>query len=247
MRYWNKFTDEHVMVYVSMHGGNWMVGVIARSIDSGELNSRRPDFRSRAAREMEDGAVGLQLGGPGWNATRKIEVAVDKAERQLAENAVDRWKHVHARRHQLLHRRLRHSRCAHVSREELRPTRAALHRVGAARDRRARCQSRACMPTLQTPRCARSPARRAEADEALLRPGRVRHGWRERNRLRAGAESFRAWGRQCGSSWWIGTATIWTKSAQRSQGATTCISCTGGRGRQGRDATRGGRGAPTFR
>ena len=37
MRYWNKFVDEHVMEYVSMHGWHRMVSVIARSIASGEF------------------------------------------------------------------------------------------------------------------------------------------------------------------------------------------------------------------
>ena len=34
MRYWNKFVDEQVMNYVSMHGWHRMVGVIARKIES---------------------------------------------------------------------------------------------------------------------------------------------------------------------------------------------------------------------
>jgi glutathione S-transferase len=37
MRYWNKFVDEHVMNFVSMHGWHRMVGIIARNIDSGEF------------------------------------------------------------------------------------------------------------------------------------------------------------------------------------------------------------------
>src|SRR5437867_13351858 len=37
VRYWNKFVDENVMNYVSMHGWHRMVGVIARSIDTGDF------------------------------------------------------------------------------------------------------------------------------------------------------------------------------------------------------------------
>ena len=37
MRYWNKFVDEHVMNYVSMHGWHRMVGIIARKIEGGEF------------------------------------------------------------------------------------------------------------------------------------------------------------------------------------------------------------------
>ena len=37
MRYWNKFVDEHVMNFVSMHGWHRMVGIIARNIESGEF------------------------------------------------------------------------------------------------------------------------------------------------------------------------------------------------------------------
>jgi glutathione S-transferase len=35
MRFWNKFVDEHVMNFVSMHGWHRMIGVLARSIESG--------------------------------------------------------------------------------------------------------------------------------------------------------------------------------------------------------------------
>src|SRR5881392_3216841 len=35
MRYWNKFVDEQVMNYTSMHGWHRMVGVIARNIELG--------------------------------------------------------------------------------------------------------------------------------------------------------------------------------------------------------------------
>lgn len=50
MRFWNKFVDEHVMNYVSMHGWHRMVGIIARSIDAGEfekLVARIPLYEQR--------------------------------------------------------------------------------------------------------------------------------------------------------------------------------------------------------
>src|SRR5256884_4278877 len=37
VRYWNKFCDEQVMNYVSIHGWHRMVSIIARSIESGEF------------------------------------------------------------------------------------------------------------------------------------------------------------------------------------------------------------------
>jgi len=86
MRYWNKFCDEHVMNYVSIHGWHRMVGVIARSIESGEferLVARIPLFEQREKwRVARSGFSEADLA----NATRKIEVAVDKVEQQLAES-----------------------------------------------------------------------------------------------------------------------------------------------------------------
>ena len=83
MRYWNKFCDEHVMNYVSMHGWHRMVGVIARSIDAGEfekLLTRIPLHEQREKwRTARSGFSEADLA----NATRKIEVAVDKIEQQL--------------------------------------------------------------------------------------------------------------------------------------------------------------------
>jgi glutathione S-transferase len=84
MRYWNKFVDEHVMNFVSMHGWHRMVGVIARSIDAGEferLVERIPLHEQRVKwRTARSGFSEADLA----NATRKIEVAVDKVEKQLA-------------------------------------------------------------------------------------------------------------------------------------------------------------------
>jgi glutathione S-transferase len=84
MRFWNKFVDEHVMNYVSMHGWHRMVGIIARSIEAGEfekLVARIPLFEQREKwKTARSGFSPADLA----NATRKIEVGVDKVEEQLA-------------------------------------------------------------------------------------------------------------------------------------------------------------------
>lgn len=87
MRYWNKFCDEHVMNFVSMHGWHRMVSVIARSIEAGEFEERMariplPEQREKW-RTARSGFSEADLA----NATRKIEVAVDKVEKQLADTA----------------------------------------------------------------------------------------------------------------------------------------------------------------
>ena len=87
MRYWNKFVDEHVMNYVSMHGWHRMVGIIARSIEGGEFeklleNIPLPDQRKKWATARS-----------GWSeadlaaATDKIVYALKKVEQQLGETA----------------------------------------------------------------------------------------------------------------------------------------------------------------
>jgi glutathione S-transferase len=84
MRHWNKFVDEHVMNYVSMHGWHRMVSVIARSIESGEFDKlleRIPLHEQREKwRTARSGFSESDLA----NATRKVEVAVDKVEKQLS-------------------------------------------------------------------------------------------------------------------------------------------------------------------
>jgi glutathione S-transferase len=86
MRYWTKFCDEHVMNFVSMHGWHRMVSVIARSIESGEFErvvARIPLHEQREKWRMaRSGFSEADLA----NATRKIEVAVDKVEQQLAKS-----------------------------------------------------------------------------------------------------------------------------------------------------------------
>ncbi len=85
MRYWNKFIDEHVMNFVSMHGWHRMVGVIARSIDGGDFeqllaNIPLPDQRKKWATARSGFSEGDLA-----NATAKIDYAVDKVEQQLAQ------------------------------------------------------------------------------------------------------------------------------------------------------------------
>jgi glutathione S-transferase len=85
MRYWNKFIDEHVMNYVSMHGWHRLVGVIARNIESGEFeklleNIPLPDQRKKWA-TARSGFSEADLA----HATAKIEYAIDKVETQLGQ------------------------------------------------------------------------------------------------------------------------------------------------------------------
>jgi glutathione S-transferase len=86
MRYWNKFIDEHVLNYVSMWGWHRMVGVIARSIESGdfeELVARIPLPEQREKwRTARSGFSDKDLA----NATAKIERGVDKVEAHLADH-----------------------------------------------------------------------------------------------------------------------------------------------------------------
>ncbi|HEY6455597.1 MAG TPA: glutathione S-transferase family protein [Steroidobacteraceae bacterium] len=83
MRYWSKFCDEHIVNYVSMHGWHRLVSTIARSVEAGEferLMERIPLHEQREKwRTARSGFNAADLA----NATRKIEVAVDKVEQQL--------------------------------------------------------------------------------------------------------------------------------------------------------------------
>src|ERR1700691_5495907 len=87
MRYWNKFCDEQVMNYVSMHGWHRMVGIIARKIDSGEFERLMEHIPlPEAAQEWRHCALGFQRGRP-RHAAEKILYVVDKVEKQLAQTA----------------------------------------------------------------------------------------------------------------------------------------------------------------
>jgi glutathione S-transferase len=76
-----------VMNYVSMHGWHRLVGAIARSVEAGEferLMARIPLHEQREKwRTARSGFSEADLA----NATRKIEVAVDKVEQQLQTSA----------------------------------------------------------------------------------------------------------------------------------------------------------------
>lgn len=84
MRYWNKFIDEHVMNYVSMHGWHRMVSVVARSIERGEFEKLVDRIPLHEQREKWKTARSGFSEADLANATRKIALAVDKVEEQLA-------------------------------------------------------------------------------------------------------------------------------------------------------------------
>jgi glutathione S-transferase len=87
MRFWNKFVDEHVMNFVSMHGWHRFVGVLARGIEKGEferLVERIPLHEQREKwRTARSGFNTADLD----NARRKVLVALDKVEDQLSRTA----------------------------------------------------------------------------------------------------------------------------------------------------------------
>ena len=85
MRYWNKFLDEHVMNQGSMHGWHRMVDVIARNIESGEVEKLLEsiplsDQRKKWATARSDFSEADLA-----NATDKIVYALKKVESQLGE------------------------------------------------------------------------------------------------------------------------------------------------------------------
>lgn len=85
MRYWNKFVDEQVMNYVSMHGWHRLVRVIASSIEDGkfeELMSHVPLPDQR--RKWETARSGFAQKDLD-HAIEKIGYALDKVEKQLGE------------------------------------------------------------------------------------------------------------------------------------------------------------------
>ncbi len=85
MRIWNKFVDEHVMNFVSIHGWHRMVGIIARNIESGEFEKLLENIPLHEQREKWRTARSGFSQADLDNATRKIEVALAKVEAQLAE------------------------------------------------------------------------------------------------------------------------------------------------------------------
>ena len=85
MRYWNKFIDEHVMNYVSIHGWTRRVAYFAQSTDAEtfeKMVARIPLVeQQRKWRKARDGFDQAELD----EATRKVRLAVDKVEAQLTE------------------------------------------------------------------------------------------------------------------------------------------------------------------
>ncbi|HTT43569.1 MAG TPA: glutathione S-transferase family protein [Steroidobacteraceae bacterium] len=85
MRYWNKFVDEHVMNYVSIHGWQNYIGPIARAVAAEEFE------RLMARIPLPDQSTKWRAARAGFPqadldyARRKIHFAVDKVERQLRE------------------------------------------------------------------------------------------------------------------------------------------------------------------
>jgi glutathione S-transferase len=86
MRFWNKFIDEHVMNYVSMHGWHRFVGVLARGIERGEFDKLMERIPLREQREKwrtaRSGFSETDLA----NATRKVDAAVAKVEERLSRS-----------------------------------------------------------------------------------------------------------------------------------------------------------------
>lgn len=86
MRYWNKFIDEHVMNYVSMHGWHRMVRKIAQAIDKDELEKLLERIPLKEQRDKWRKVAGSSFSEEELaEATRKVSVAIDKFEEQLGK------------------------------------------------------------------------------------------------------------------------------------------------------------------
>jgi glutathione S-transferase len=84
MRIWNKFIDEHVMNYVSMHGWHHMVRRVAQAIDKEELERLLERIPLKEQRDKWRTVAGTSFSGAELaEAERKISVAVDRFEKQL--------------------------------------------------------------------------------------------------------------------------------------------------------------------
>jgi len=84
MRTWNKFIDEQLMNYVSIHGWNRRIAIVARGFSEDEferLMARIPLLEQREKwRTARRGFPEAELA----NATRKVILAADHAEAQLS-------------------------------------------------------------------------------------------------------------------------------------------------------------------
>ena len=83
---WNKFCDEQVMNYVSMHGWHRMVGIIARKVEGGEFERLMEHIRCRTSASVAHGALGLQRGRP-RPRHREDPLRGGQVEQQLAQSA----------------------------------------------------------------------------------------------------------------------------------------------------------------
>lgn len=87
MRYWNKFVDEQVMNFVSMHGWHRLIRVITQSIEEDrfeELMSHVPlPDQQKKWRTARSGFSEKDLA----HATEKIVYALEKIDAHLADNA----------------------------------------------------------------------------------------------------------------------------------------------------------------
>ena len=121
MRYWNKFCDEQVMNYVSMHGWHRMVGIIARKLESGEFERLMENIPLPGpAHEVAHGALRIQREGPRAR-DREDRLRGGQGGEAARAQRLDRRRRLHARRHQLLFL-LRHDGGTHVSGTEHRHT-----------------------------------------------------------------------------------------------------------------------------
>lgn len=87
MRYWNKFVDEHVMNYVSLHGWHRMVSVIARGVESGDFEKLMERIPLADQRQKWKAARSGYEQKDLDHATDKIKTAVDKVNQQLTKTA----------------------------------------------------------------------------------------------------------------------------------------------------------------
>jgi len=85
MRYWNKFVDEHVMNYVSIHGWTRRAAHTARQVDEAEFEALLTRIPLPEQREKWRQARAGFNEGDLDNATRKVRLAVDKVEARLGE------------------------------------------------------------------------------------------------------------------------------------------------------------------
>ena len=102
MRYWNKFVDEQVMNYVSMHGWHRMVGIIARNIESGEFEKLLEHIPLPSS--ARNGGRRARASPRPTSPTRRARSRSrsTRSRRSSRETRVAGGRQLHARRHQFL-------------------------------------------------------------------------------------------------------------------------------------------------